>query len=60
MPKDKKGYNNFLIIINRFSKLSWYVLCRDIVIGKEAARLYYKGPYRIFKLFKDVTSDKGP
>ncbi|KAK1773178.1 hypothetical protein QBC45DRAFT_340491, partial [Copromyces sp. CBS 386.78] len=45
--KDKKGYNNVLVIVNRFSKLFWCILYKDIVIGKKVAVLYYKGLYRI-------------
>ena len=60
MPKDKKGYNNVLVIVDRFSKLLWYIFCKDIIIGKKAVILYYKGPYRIIDLLKEVISNRGP
>jgi hypothetical protein len=60
MPTDQKGYNNLLVIIDRLSKAPWCILCKDTATAKDAARMYYKGPFRAYFLPEEIISDCGP
>lgn len=60
MPKDKAGYDNLFVMIDRLSKTSWCVPCHRTATSKDAARMYYEGPFRIFGIPEEVTSDRGP
>ncbi len=60
MPENKYGCNNALVIVNRLSKSTWTTPCRDSATAKDATLLYYKGLYRVFRLLKEVVTDKGP
>ena len=60
MPEDRHGYNNCLVIIDRLSKASWITPCQDSATAKDAAKMYYEGPFRIFGLPQTITSDRGP
>jgi transposase InsO family protein len=60
MPKDKKGYNNVFVIVDRLTKSCWTIPCQDTVTAPIAAQLFYEGPYRIFGLPRSIVSDRGP
>jgi hypothetical protein len=60
MPKDKHGYDNILVMVDRLSKITWSVPCHRDVTARQTAWLYYKGPYRILGLPESWTSDRGP
>lgn len=57
---DKRGYNDVLIIIDCFSEIVQTYLYKDLVIVKNIALLFYKGPFRIFGLFGEIISNNGP
>lgn len=59
MPKDKSGFDNLLVIIDRLSKTSWCIPCTRTATAVDAARMYYEGPFRIFGLPESVVSDQG-
>lgn len=59
MPTDKRGYNNLFVMIDRLSKTSWCIPCKDTVTAQQAAQMYYEGPFRIFGLPESVVSDQG-
>lgn len=46
LPLDRSGANNALVIIDRLSKKSYTIPCADTATAKDAARLFYEGPYR--------------
>jgi predicted aspartyl protease len=60
MPKDRKGYNNLMVIIDRLCKACWTIPCKDDITAPIAAMLYYKGPYRVFGLPRSMVTDRGP
>jgi transposase InsO family protein len=60
MPKDKKGYDNVLVIIDRLSKLVWCTPCQRTATARIAARMYYDGPWRLLGNPESVVSDRGP
>jgi transposase InsO family protein len=59
MPLDRSGMDNCFVMIDRLSKTSWTTPCKSTATAKDAARMYYEGPYRIFGLPESVVSDRG-
>lgn len=60
LPPDRSGANNALVIIDRLSKQSCTIPCKDTATAKTAARLFYEGPYRWVGLPEEIVSDRGP
>jgi len=60
LPLDRYGFDNALVMIDRLSKASWVVPCKRTATARDAARMYYEGPYRIYGLPQEVISDRGP
>lgn len=60
MPKAKDGSDNTFNIIDKLSKETWSTACKRSVTAKDAAWMFYKGPYRVHGLPQTVTSDRGP
>ena len=60
MPKDRHGYNMIMVIMDRFTKASWSIPCKDKVTARYAAVLYYRGPCRVFGFPDEVISNRGP
>jgi len=59
-PPDKYGFDNALVMIDPLSKTSWTIPCKKTATARDAARMYYEGPYRIHGLPQEVVSDRGP
>ena len=60
LPPDRYGFDNALVMIDRLTKASWTVPCKKSATARDAARMYYEGPYRVSGLPKEVISDRGP
>lgn len=60
MPKSKSGNDNLFVIIDALTKRSWAVPCTRTATAKDAAMMYYEGPYRVYGLPTKVVSDRGP
>lgn len=59
-PKDKHGYDNCFVVVDRLSKLSFSIPCKKTVTAKDAAQLYYEHIYRTHGTPLSITSDRGP
>lgn len=60
MPRSKRGYDNAFVVIDRLSKAVWTTPCKTTATARDAACMYYNGPYRLLGLPKEVVSDRGP
>lgn len=60
MPKDKQGYDNVLIVVDRLSKFVQTLPCHTTVTARDAACLYYTRIFGIFGCPESVVSDRGP
>ena len=60
MPRDKHGFDNIFSVIDRLSKQSFCTACTSSATAKDAARMYYEGPFRQHGLPDCATSDRGP
>jgi transposase InsO family protein len=59
-PPDKYGFDNALVMMDRLGKAPWTVPCKKSATARDAAKMYYEGPYRMFGLPKEVITDRGP
>ncbi len=60
MPKNQHSYNNALVMVNRLGKQAWTIPYTVQAISKNIARIYYKGPFRVFGIPATITSNKRP
>lgn len=58
--KDKHGYDNVMVVVDRLGKRPFSLPCHQEVKAKEAAWLYYKNIYRIYGLPHTIVSDRDP
>jgi hypothetical protein len=62
LPPSKKkppNYNTILVIINRFMKLTWYILTRKIINISELINLFIQYIFKDFGNPKSITSNRG-
>lgn len=57
LPKDRKGYNNAPVIIDRLSKQTWTIPCHENATARDAAQMYYEGPFRLLGVPEEIISD---
>lgn len=60
MPKDKYGFDNALVMVDRLGKRAWTIPCTVQATAEDAAKMYYEGPFRVFGVPITITSDRGP
>lgn len=60
MPEDRYGFDNAFVVIDRLSKYMWTTPCKKTATAKDAARMFYDGPWRIFSHPETIVSDRGP
>ena len=58
--RDKHGYNNVMVVVDRLGKRPFLLLYYKEVKAKDAAWLYYKHIYRIYGLPDTIVSDRDP
>ncbi|KAM3065105.1 hypothetical protein ACMFMG_012250 [Clarireedia jacksonii] len=58
--KDKHGYDNVLVIIDRLSKQAITILCHKTVTARDQAKLYISYVYRYYGPPATMLSDRGP
>jgi len=58
--KDKHGFNNVLVFIDRFSKQAISIPCQKTTDARELASMYIYHVYRYFGAPLTITSDRGP
>ena len=59
-PKDKRGYDTILVVIDRLSKQSFSLPCYKTTTAREMARLYIEHVYRTKSVPDSIVSDRGP
>ncbi len=58
-PKDRKGFDNVFVIVDRLSKRCFSLPCHKTVSAEEAADLYYRHIWRVYGSPKSIVSDRG-
>ena len=59
-PKDRKGFDNALVVVDRLSKRAFSLPCYRTATARDAAELYFRHIWRIFGPPESLTSDRGP
>jgi len=59
-PKDKRGYDNVMVIVDRLSKATFSLPCHKEITAKQAATLYYQHVWRVHGPPRSMVSDRGP
>ena len=54
----KKGHENLIIIVDRFSKMCVLIPCKKTITGQEAANLFFSHVWVHFGLPNSVNLDK--
>ena len=54
------GYNSILIVCDRFSKMSHFIVMIEKIITEGLARLFRDNLWKLHRLPENVISDKGP
>lgn len=58
-PKDRWGYDMVFVIVDSLSKICWSIPCKSTATAKDAAEMYYNGPFRILGWPDAFVSDQG-
>ena len=59
-PKDKQGFDNVFVVVDRLGKRPFSLPCKKEVSAAMAAKLYYEHIWRIYGMPETATSDRGP
>ncbi|MGH6649449.1 DDE-type integrase/transposase/recombinase [Aquabacterium sp.] len=59
-PKDKKGFDNIYVVIDRLSKQAVSIPCHKEVTAEGMARLFIRHVYSYFGPPDSIVSDRGP
>jgi transposase InsO family protein len=59
-PKDKKGFDNIYIVIDRLTKQAISIPCHKEITAEGMARLFIRYIYSYFGLPDSIVSDRGP
>jgi hypothetical protein len=53
-------YNSILVVMDRYSKIAYYVPCRKTIDAPELVQLFIREVVRLYGVPKTVVSDRGP
>jgi transposase InsO family protein len=60
MPRDRLGYDQVFVVVDRLGKRCYSLPCYKTTAAKEMARLYYRHIWRTHGTPESITSDRGP
>lgn len=60
LPKDKYGFDNVIVIVDRFSKRTISISCHKTITAAQAARLFVDHTLRWAGCPESIVSDRGP
>lgn len=59
-PKDQHGFDNIFVVIDYLSKVPWSTPCYSTATARDAAKMFYEGPYRWLGVPREIHTDRGP
>lgn len=59
-PRDRRGFDNICVFIDRFSKVPVSIPCHKTATALDMAEMYYTHVYRYYDLPDSIVSDRGP
>lgn len=58
LPKFRRGHDYLFVIIDHFSKMCLLIACKKMIIGEEAATLYFQNAWIHFGLPTSIIFDR--
>ena len=55
-----QGYNSILVVVDRLTKMVYFIPTTEKVTAKELARLFRNNVWKLYSLPKSIISDRGP
>ena len=56
---ESKTFDSIFVVVDRLTKMAYFVPCNKSVTGEEAARLFLENVYKYHGLPDDIISDRG-
>ena len=58
LPKTMKGYNSIFVVVDRFSKMVHFILCKKTSDVEHVAKLFSKEIVRLYGLQRSIIFDR--
>ena len=55
-----QGYNSILVVVNRLTKMVYFISTTEKTSAEELARLFKDNVWKLHRLSKSIISDRGP
>jgi len=55
-----QGYNSILVVVNRLTKIVYFILTTEKMTAKGLARLFRDNVWKLHDLSESIISDRGP
>ena len=53
-------YDSILVVVDRYTKIAYYVLCRKEITAEGLADVFLREVIRLYRVLMLITSNRGP